>query len=241
MPTENKPESEDLPKSEASESTPDEEESGVSDDESTEESTTADAKTEDESGDAEESAPEDLEPTELEILKGQVDDLSKKVIDTEKQLSEAKKDIDYAKAETQTVIRRGREDTARAVNRSKRDLMSRLMNVADTFHQTRSELEKFEKDEKSEVVLTAVEMAIKEFDKVLGGEGLELLNPVGESFDPQFHEAQAMVPSPDKEPGTVMDVLRVGYTLDGNLLRAPQVVVVAEPAKDESEATSEDS
>ena len=241
MPTENKPEPEDVPKSESSESTPDEEESSANEDheDSKQESTAADAETADECADDDSS--EDLEPTELEILKGQVDDLSKKVIDTEEQLSQAKKDVNYAKAETQTVIRRGREDTARAVNRSKRDLMSRLMTVAETFHHTQSELEKFEKDEKTEVVLSAVEMAIKEFEKVLGGEGLELLNPVGESFDPKFHEAQAMVPAPDKEPGTVMEVLRVGYVLDGNLLRAPQVVVVAEAAKDESESSSEDS
>lgn len=180
-----------------------------------------------------------LEPAEIELLKAEVNELTSKVIDLESQLSESQRDVSYAKAETQTVMRRGREDTTRAVNRAKRDLLTRLILVADTFQQTSNELEKVEKDDQTEVLVSAVQMAIKEFDKVLGGEGLELMNPVGETFDPQFHEAQAIVPSESAEPGTIIDVLRVGYLLDGNVLRAPQVVVVKETQNDTEEASDD--
>ena len=241
MPTDNKPDSEEAPESSAAEPNSDAEKSCASENDANTPLESTNEVTDRSDSEATKSADdEDFEPTEIELLKAQVDELSKKLIDTETQLSESQKDVNYAKAETQTVIRRGREDTARALNRSKRDLMSRLINVADTFQHTSGELKNFEKDEKSEIVVTAVEMAIKEFDKVLGGEGLEVLNPEGETFDPQFHEAQAMVPVADKEPGTVIDVLRVGYLLDGNLLRAPQVVVVAEPKTEESEVAPED-
>ena len=118
-------------------------------------------------------------------------------------------------------------------------MLTRLILVADTFHQTGNELEKVEKDDKSDVIVTAVQMAIKEFDKVLSGEGLELTNPVGETFDPQFHEAQAIVPSETEEPGTIIEVLRVGYLLDGNVLRAPQVVVAKETQSDPDEASDD--
>ena len=180
-----------------------------------------------------------LEPAEIELLKAEVNELTSKVIDLEGQLSESQRDVSYAKAETQTVMRRGREDTTRAVNRAKRDLLTRLILVADTFQQTSNELEKVEKDDQTEVIVSAVQMAIKEFDKVLGGEGLELMNPVGETFDPQFHEAQAIVPSESAEPGTIIDVLRVGYLLDGNVLRAPQVVVAKETQNDAEEASDD--
>ena len=180
-----------------------------------------------------------LEPAEIELLKAEVNGLTSKLIDLESQFSEAQREVSYAKAETQTATRRGREDMTRAVNRAKRDLLTRLIVVADTFHQTANELERFEKNERTEVVITAVQMAIKEFDKVLSGEGLELSNPVGEAFDPQFHEAQAIVPSETEEPGTIIDVLRVGYLLDGTVLRAPQVVVTKETQRDVDDPSEE--
>lgn len=182
---------------------------------------------------------EALEPTEIELLKAEVNELTSKVIDLEGQLSDAQREVSYAKAETLTVTRRGREDTTRAVNRAKRDVLTRLMLVADTFQQTSNELEKVEKDDQTDVIVSAVQMAIKEFDKVLSGEGLELMNPVGETFDPQFHEAQAIIPSETEQPGTIIDVLRVGYLLDGNVLRAPQVVVAKETPSSDDEAADD--
>ena len=180
-----------------------------------------------------------LEPAEIELLKAEVNELTSKLIELEGQLGEAQREISYAKAETQTVTRRGREDTTRAVNRAKRDLLTRLVLVADTFQLTASELEKVEKKDDTDVIVTAVQMAIKEFDKVLSGEGLELTNPVGETFDPQFHEAQAIIPSETAEPGAIIDVLRVGYLLDGSVLRAPQVVVAKEMQSDPDKASDD--
>ena len=51
---------------------------------------------------------------------------------------------------------------------------------------------------------------------------------VGEPFDPEFHEAMTMQPSPDLEPGSVLTVVQKGYTLNGRLLRPAMVIVVAE-------------
>ena len=194
-------------------------------------------------GPSSETESESSESVEVDALKEELEALRSKVEDTEIALADAKQDVDYAKAETQTALRRGREDTARAVARAKRDLMNRLINVADTFHMTTTELSKLEKSEEIDVISTAVEMAIKEFDKTLKGEGLEKLDPVGEAFDPQFHEAQANIPMPDKEPGSIVEVLRIGYLFEGTLLRAPQVVVAAKmpaPEPDQDEEKAED-
>jgi molecular chaperone GrpE len=54
---------------------------------------------------------------------------------------------------------------------------------------------------------------------------VQQVNPLGEPFDPQFHEAVAMVESPNAEPNTVLQVMQKGYTLSGRLLRAAVVVV----------------
>lgn len=73
-----------------------------------------------------------------------------------------------------------------------------------------------------------IELTHKSFLDVLAKSNVEQLNPVGEPFDPQYHEAVTMVPNPAMEPNSVMDVMQKGYTLNGRLLRAAMVVVSKE-------------
>ncbi len=58
--------------------------------------------------------------------------------------------------------------------------------------------------------------------------GIEEVEPAGEPFDPEFHEAISMQPSDDVEPGSVVAVVQKGYTLNGRLLRPAMVIVAAE-------------
>ncbi len=60
--------------------------------------------------------------------------------------------------------------------------------------------------------------------------GVELLDPLGEPFDPQLHEAMSMQPSASAEPGSVMLVMQKGYRLGDRLLRPARVIVAGEPA-----------
>jgi len=68
--------------------------------------------------------------------------------------------------------------------------------------------------------------------KILAGTmqqfGIEELDPAGEPFDPEFHEAISMQPSADVEPGSVATVVQKGYSLNGRLLRPAMVIVAAE-------------
>ena len=59
--------------------------------------------------------------------------------------------------------------------------------------------------------------------------GIAEIDPLGEPFDPELHEAMKMQPSADAEPGSVLTVFQKGYTLNGRLLRPARVVVAAEP------------
>jgi molecular chaperone GrpE len=63
--------------------------------------------------------------------------------------------------------------------------------------------------------------------------GVEELDPHGEPFDPNLHEAITMQPSDDLEPGSVLTVFQKGYVLNGRLLRAARVVVASESAKED--------
>lgn len=64
---------------------------------------------------------------------------------------------------------------------------------------------------------------------VLDGNAIEVLDPLHEVFDPQFHEALMRQPSAEHDPGTVLAVFEKGYTIGGRLLRAARVVVAAKP------------
>ncbi len=64
--------------------------------------------------------------------------------------------------------------------------------------------------------------------------GLEELDPQGEPFDPERHEAMTMQPSADAEPGSILTVFQKGYALNGRLLRPARVVVAAAPAENEN-------
>jgi molecular chaperone GrpE len=58
--------------------------------------------------------------------------------------------------------------------------------------------------------------------------GIEEVDPAGEPFDPEFHEAIGMQPSDTVEPGSVVNVVQKGYSLNGRLLRPARVIVAAE-------------
>ncbi|MEO1245583.1 MAG: nucleotide exchange factor GrpE [Pseudomonadota bacterium] len=59
--------------------------------------------------------------------------------------------------------------------------------------------------------------------------GVEQLDPVGEPFDPEQHEAMTTQPSADVEPDSVLTVIQKGYTLNGRLLRPARVIVATAP------------
>jgi molecular chaperone GrpE len=58
--------------------------------------------------------------------------------------------------------------------------------------------------------------------------GVDAYEPVGEPFDPSFHEAIAQHYVPGAQPGTVVEVYQSGYRLDGSVIRPARVVVAGE-------------
>jgi len=68
-------------------------------------------------------------------------------------------------------------------------------------------------------------MTFKQLLDVLAEFNVERIDPKGEKFDPQFHEAMTMIPSPDHESNTVVDVIQKGYSLNERLVRPARVIV----------------
>jgi len=72
-------------------------------------------------------------------------------------------------------------------------------------------------------------LIMKMLTKVMCDHGLQTIDPSGEAFDPEKHEAMTMLPSPDHDENTVIDVLEKGYQLHDRLIRPAKVVVSRKP------------
>jgi len=86
------------------------------------------------------------------------------------------------------------------------------------------------------------ELTIKQFETVFAKFNIEALEPIGQAFNPELHQAMTMQPSADVEPNTVINVFQKGYILNGRLIR-PAMVVVSQAAKpvDDSDKPEADS
>lgn len=81
-----------------------------------------------------------------------------------------------------------------------------------------------------------IELIGTQLKGALAVHGLKEIAPAGQPFDPNQHEALSQQPSADVPEGTVLQVIRPGYSLNGRLLRAAAVVVSGGPAKQEAQS-----
>lgn len=155
----------------------------------------------------------DAEASEVEALKAQVKEFQDQAL--------------RAQAEMQNVRRRAELDVEKAHKFALEKFVKELLPVADSLEKAVESTEGH--DNAGELVNSireGVEMTLNLFMNSLKKFNVEQLNPVGEPFDPQQHEAMSMVPAPDAEPNSVVAVVQKGYLLNGRVVR-PAMVVVA--------------
>ncbi len=121
-----------------------------------------------------------------------------------------------------------RKRTARDVDNARKFALERfareLLAVADSMDLG---LTAAEDAEDVGALKEGMELTRKQLFDVLERFDIEVMDAMGVRFDPEQHEAMTMVPNPEMEPNTVMDVIQKGYTLNGRLLRPARVIVTA--------------
>ncbi len=80
-------------------------------------------------------------------------------------------------------------------------------------------------DEVIKPIAEGVELTLKSFTDVMAKNNIEVVDPQGEPFDPNLHQAMSMVENKEVEPNTVIAVMQKGYTLNGRLVRPAMVMV----------------
>jgi molecular chaperone GrpE len=127
-----------------------------------------------------------------------------------------------AKAETENVRRRAQEDIAKASKFAVERFAGELLAVKDSLEAALAI-----EAPSVESMKSGTELTLKQLVSAFEKSGLKEINPVGEKFDPHFHQAISMIDA-EQEANTVVSVLQKGYLLSERVLR-PALVMVAKP------------
>jgi len=127
-------------------------------------------------------------------------------------------------ADLQNVRRRAEKDVQNAHKYAVDKFVQELLPVIDGLERGLDAVS--EEDEALKTAREGMVLTHKLFLDALKKFNVEAIEPLGEPFDPNLHEAVSMQPNPDAEPNSVMTVFQKGYTLSGRLIR-PAMVVVA--------------
>lgn len=159
-----------------------------------------------------------------------VDDLSPEdeIARLSEELAQARDSALRAQAEAQNAKRRAEQDIERARKYALERFAGELLPVVDNLERA---LESASGDEEVvKPIAEGVELTLKSFLNALHKHHVVPVNPQGEPFDPQLHQAMSQVESPDVEPNTVIAVMQKGYTLNGRLVRPAMVMVSKQSA-----------
>ncbi|MGC9387011.1 MAG: nucleotide exchange factor GrpE [Hydrogenovibrio sp.] len=150
--------------------------------------------------------------------------------DLEAMLSETKREAEAQKelalrtlADMENLKRRTRMDVENAHKFALEKFVGELLPVLDSMEMGLDAASK--EDASADSIREGLEMTFKQFLDVMQKFNVERVDPAGEKFNPQLHEAMTMVPSPDHESQVVMEVFQKGYVLNERLVRPARVVV----------------
>ncbi|PFG46171.1 molecular chaperone GrpE [Vibrio sp. ES.051] len=164
------------------------------------------------------------EEVELDETEAKIAQLEAALLSSEAKVKEQQEAVLRSKAEVENMRRRTEQeiDKARkfALNKFAEELLPVIDNLERAIQAADTE------NETVKPFLEGVELTHKTFIDVVAKFGLTAINPEGEAFNPEFHQAMSIQESPDHESNTVMFVMQKGYELNGRVVR-PAMVMVA--------------
>lgn len=176
----------------------------------------------------EEAGPQKRSQTTDTLSEEDVDALKAELETARQEAADAREQALRQAAEAQNVRHRAEKDVEKARKFALERFAGDLLAIVDNLERALDAAGAAEGDNVKPIV-EGIELTHRSFLDVLAKHNIEQVDPEGEPFDPQFHEAMTMVPDPEVEPNTVIEVMQKGYTLNGRLLRAAMVVVSKAP------------
>ncbi len=178
---------------------------------------------------------EELQEVEAETaeIEHTADELNRLLAEAKARADETHDKLMRAHAEMENLKRRHSQELEKAHKFALEKFVAELLGVRDSLELGFAAAQ----DENADVakLREGTELTLKMLADVMGKFGVEQLDPVGQPFDPEYHQAMATVPRADVEPNTVVDVIQKGYTLNGRLVR-PALVAVSKAAEEDAGA-----
>ncbi|AQQ01558.1 nucleotide exchange factor GrpE [Pseudoalteromonas aliena] len=142
-------------------------------------------------------------------------------------IADQKDGVVRAAADVDNIRRRAAQDVEKAHKFALEKFANELLPVIDNLERAIEFSDK--ENDTLKPLLEGIDMTVKSFNDAVSKFGVEIVNPQGEQFNPDFHQAMSIQPSNDVTPNTVLAVMQKGYTLNGRLLR-PAMVMVSKAA-----------
>jgi molecular chaperone GrpE len=171
---------------------------------------------------------EPIDEAEVETVSDDPIEILEAALQTAEQTAvEARQDMLRMQADMENVRKRLAREQEKARRRTLERFMSDLLPVRDSLERG---LEAAADPTASvEALKEGKQLIMKMLAKAMGDHGLQIIDPVGELFDPEKHEAMTMMTSDQHEENTVIDVIEKGYQLHDRLIRPAKVVVSRKP------------
>ena len=148
-----------------------------------------------------------------------------RLANAEEAAEKAKGDLLRVQAEMQNLRRRTEQDIEKAHKYGQEKFSTELLSVMDNLERALDAASQHD-DEVVKAIYEGVDLTLKSFNDCFSKFAIESVDPLGEPFDPQLHQAMSMQDAPDAEPNTIISVMQKGYTLHGRVIR-PAMVMVA--------------
>jgi molecular chaperone GrpE len=149
------------------------------------------------------------------------EDFAKLLADAEQQKEEYLELARRTKADFENFRKRAASDVQTAQARGKVAVAREVIDAVDNLERA------LEAAEDGAALREGVEMVLSGLRETLSRHGIEVVDPKGEKFDPNLHEALSTMPIDGAESGTVVEVMQKGYRLEDQLVRPARVVVSA--------------
>ena len=172
------------------------------------------------------------------------DDVATDDVDLQAELEKANARADenwekvlLAKADVENMRRRTQKDVEKAHRFSIEKFAKEMLPVVDSLELGLASAQTASADVNA--IKEGLELTHKQLLDSLEKSGVKQVNPEGEIFNPELHQAVSVVPSPEHEPNTVIQVFQKGYTLNARLLRPAMVIVSQSQAPEDTKKIDE--
>jgi molecular chaperone GrpE len=159
---------------------------------------------------------------EVSVEEALIASLKEELAAAKSEAAELRDQMLRVQADAQNIRRRAEGDVEKAHKFGQEKFSRELLSVLDNLERA---LAASTEDEATKALRDGVEMTLQGFTSTLVKFNVEAIDPQGETFNPEQHQAMAMQENADFPPNTVMAVMQKGYSLHGRLLRPAMVMV----------------